>query len=210
MSCLRQTTQKEPLLSHSTPVQFGRKSVLIFQFADREQLITVDYLSGFFEVDRLPSKRISDIVYVLKQHFARNGLPVELISDNSPSNSSEFARFASSYEFRHTTSSSQSNGRAENSVRTAKRIMIKAHESGTDPYLTLLEWRNMPSEQLGLSPVHQLLFGRKTRTRLPTANKLLDTTTTHAASSSLTAAKDTQAMYYNGVARDRQPLTGSR
>jgi len=46
-------------------------------------LITVDYLYGFFEVDRVPSKRISDIVYVLKQHFARHGHPVELISDNS-------------------------------------------------------------------------------------------------------------------------------
>ena len=38
----------------------------IFRFVDREYLITVDYLSGFFEVDRLPSKRVSDIVYVLK------------------------------------------------------------------------------------------------------------------------------------------------
>jgi len=55
----------------------------------------VDYLSGFFEVDRLPSKRTSDIVYVLKQRFVRHGLPVELLSDNSPFNSSELARYTS-------------------------------------------------------------------------------------------------------------------
>ena len=177
-------------------------------FGDREYLITVDYLSGFFEIDRLPSKRVSDIIYCLKQQFARHGLPNELVSDNSPFNSSEFARFASLYEFRHTTSSpryAQSNGRSENSVRTAKRIMTKAREAGADPYLALLEWRNTPSEQLGLSPA-QLLFGRRTRTRLPTANKLLDTTTTPAARSALTAAKVKQAVYYNRGAKAREPL----
>jgi hypothetical protein len=204
-----QTTQKEPLMSHSTPSRVWEKvGVDVFLFADREYLITVDYLSGFFEVDRLPSKRVSDIVYCLKQHFARHGLPVELVSDNSPFNSSEFARFANAYEFRHTTSSPrypQSNGRVENSVRTAKRIMTKAREAGTDPYLALLEWRNMPSEQLGLSPA-QLLFGRRTRTRLPTANKLLDTATTPTASSALAAAKAKQAVYYNRGAKERTPL----
>ena len=93
-------------MSNSTPSRVWEKvGVDIFLFVDGEYLITVDYLSGFFEVDRLPSKRVSDIVYVLKQHFARHGLPAELVSDNSPFNPSEFARFASSYEFRHTTSS---------------------------------------------------------------------------------------------------------
>jgi hypothetical protein len=119
-----QSTQKEPLMSHSTTSRVWEKvGVDVFQFEDREYLITVDYLSGFFEIDRLPSKRVSDIVYCLKQQFARHGLPVELVSDNSSFNSSEFARFASMYEFRHTTSSpryAQSNGKAENSVRTAK------------------------------------------------------------------------------------------
>ena len=205
-----QSTQKEPLMSHSTPSRVWEKvGVDVFMFGDREYLITVDYLSGFFEIDRLPSKSVSDIVYCLKQHFARHGLPVELVSDNSPFNSSEFARFASTYEFRHVTSSPrypQSNGRSENSVRTAKRIMTKAREAGTDPYLALLEWRNTPSESLKLSPA-QLLFGRRTRTRLPTANKLLDTPTTPAASSALAAAKDQQAVYYNRGAKERQPLT---
>ena len=84
--------------------------------------------------------------------------------------------------------------------------MTKPRGAGTDSYLALLEWRNMPSEQLGLLP-EQLLFGRRTRTRLPTADELLDTATTHAASSSLAAAKDKQAMYYNRGAKERQSLT---
>ena len=71
-----QSTRKEPLMSHSTPNRVWEKvGVDVFMFGDREYLITVDYLSGFFEIDRLPSKRVSDIIYCLKQQFARHGLP---------------------------------------------------------------------------------------------------------------------------------------
>jgi len=91
-------------------------------------------------------------------------------------------------------------------VKCAKRLLIKARESGEDPFLALLEWRNTPSEQLGPSPA-QLLFGRRTRTRLPTANKLLDTPTAHGASDALAIAKERQAHYYNQNARERTPLS---
>ena len=69
-----------------------------------------------------------------------------------------------------------------------------------------MEWRNTPSEQLGPSPA-QLLFGRRTRTRLPTAGQLLDTPTSHAASAALAVAKDRQAFYYNRNAKERPPLS---
>jgi hypothetical protein len=180
----------------------------IFTFEDRDYLVTVDYLSGFFEVDRLPSKKVRDIVHCLRQHMARHGLPTHLHSDNQPFNSWEFAEFSRRYEFEHITSSPrypQSNGRVENAVKTAKRIMTKAREAGSDAFLALLEWRNTPSEQLGPSPA-QLMFGRRTRTRLPTANTLLDTSTSHAASTALTAAKVRQAAYYNRGAKERPPF----
>jgi hypothetical protein len=50
----------------------------------------------------------------------------------------EFGQFADAYEFKHSTSSpdySKSNGKAENAVKTAKRIMEKAVAAGADPYL---------------------------------------------------------------------------
>lgn len=205
----QQSTQKEPLLSHPPPCRVWEKvGVDIFTFDDRDYLVTVDYLSGYFEIDRLPSKRVTDIVYCLRQHFARHGLPAEVFSDNSPFNSREFTQFSRQYEFQHTTSSprwAQSNGRVENAVKTAKRMMIKAREAGVDPFLALLEWRNTPSEQLGPSPV-QLMFGRRTRTRLPTANTLLDTSTSHAASTALAVAKARQAVYYNRGSKERPPM----
>jgi len=138
-------------------------------FRNVDYLITADYLSGFFEIDRLPSKCASDIIYCLKAHFARHGLPLEVCIDNNPFNSAEFRSFAQMYDFKHTTSSphyTMSNGKIEHSVQTAKQLMEKAIEDREDPFLALLVWRNTPSEQLGPSPA-QILLGRHTRTHLP-------------------------------------------
>ena len=65
--------------------------------------------------------------------MARHGIPDKLMSDNGPQyNSDEFRRFADRYEFEHVTSSPgypQSNGKAENAVRTVQSIMQKALEA---------------------------------------------------------------------------------
>lgn len=200
--CLRfqQETQKEPLLPHEAPERPWQKvGTDIFTHRGQDYLITVCYLTGYFEVDRIPSKRICDVIYALRQQFARYGLPEVVVSDNSPFRAAEFQRFAKKWDFSHVTISarySQSNGRAENAVKTAKRLMTKAVESGHDPLMSLLEWRNTPSEQLGESPAF-LMFGRRTRTRLPTANSLLSTPTAAAAQSALKAAKQRQKIYYD-------------
>jgi hypothetical protein len=115
-----------------------------------------------------------------------------------------FRKFAKTFE--HQTSSpryAQSNGKVENAVKTDKRLMIKAVESDSDTFLSLLQWRNTQSEQLGQSPA-QILFGRRTRTRLPTANALLQTGTTGAVRTALTAAKARQTRLYDRHARYRQ------
>ena len=71
-------------------------------------------------------------MYCLKQQFARHGIPDIVFSDNSPFLSREFKIFAANYEFRHDTSSPrypQSNGKVENAIKTAKRLMTKAIEA---------------------------------------------------------------------------------
>ena len=75
-------------------------------------------------------------------------------------------------------------------MKTAKRLMTKACEAGTDPFLALLEWRNCPSEQLSQAPV-ELLMGRKTRTTLPIAAPLLHTHTVQAAPALLCSRRRT-------------------
>ena len=58
----------------------------IFTFHNENYLITLCYLSEFFVVNRLPTKKASDVIYCLKAHMARHGLCMELCSDNSPFN----------------------------------------------------------------------------------------------------------------------------
>ena len=202
--------QKEPLMSHPAPSRPWQKvGTDIFSFHGQDYLITVDYLSGYFEVDRLPSKKAADIIYALRLQFARHGIPSEVMSDNSPFGAAEFKAFADRWEFVHTTSSPnfpRSNGRVENAVKSAKRLMIKAKESGSDPLLALLDWRNTPSEQLGVSPA-QLMFGRRTRTRLPTPITLLSTPSARDAQGALTEAKQRQAAYFNRTAKERPALS---
>lgn len=203
------SSTKEPLMFHEIPRRPWQKvGVDIFQFKNHEYLITCDYLSGYFEVDRLPSKRVSDIIYVLKQQFARHGIPESVFTDNSPFASREFDLFATKYEFKHRTSSPrypQSNGKVENSVKTAKRIMTKAVESGADPFLALLDWRNTPSEQLQMTPT-QIMFGRRTRTKLPTTETLLKQANAKQARLALQQSKNKQAEYYNRTAKQKTPL----
>jgi hypothetical protein len=71
-------------------------------------------------------------------------------------------------------------------------MMTKAREANTDPLLAILEWRNTPSEQLGPSPA-QILMGRRTRSRLPTSNKLLETPLSFPTNRALANAKERQA-----------------
>jgi transposase InsO family protein len=202
--------QKEPLMPHPTPTRPWQKvGVDVFTFERTDYLLTTDYLSGFFEVERLPSKTVADITYCLRQHFARHGIPEVVMTDNSPFNSADFRKFAKQYEFTHKTSSPrypQSNGKAENSIKTIKRLMIKARQDGSDPLLALLDWRNTPSEQLGVSPT-QILFGRRSRTLLPCSDKLLQTPYSSQARIALERAKDKQAVYYNRHAKRRPSMT---
>ena len=66
----------------------------------------------------------------------------------------------------------QSNGKAENAVKTAKSLLKKATLGGSDPLKAILEWHNTPTEGLESSPA-QRLMSRLTRTLLLTRNSLL-------------------------------------
>jgi transposase InsO family protein len=94
------------------------------------------------------STRSETVIRKLKVMLARHGIPEKVVSDNGPQYASrEFADFAKSWDFKHTTSSptySQSNGLAEKGVQTAKHLLEKAKVDHRDPYFALLEYRNTP------------------------------------------------------------------
>ena len=98
--------------------------------------------------------------------FARHWIPEIVRSDNGPQYSShEFALFADSYGFQHSTSSPhypQSNGQAERMVQTAKRLLTNS----PDPFMALLTYRATSLPWCGLSPA-ELCMGRQIRITVP-------------------------------------------
>ena len=107
---------------------------------------------------------------MVKKQFARLGIPKYLISDcGTQYTSLKFKIFTEKWEIKHIFSSPghhSANGKAEAAVKVAKHIMMKACRDGSDPQLAILEQRNTPRADTGLSPA-QMMFGRKTRSTLP-------------------------------------------
>ena len=147
----------------------------LFTWNDQDFIVVVDHFSRFIEIEKLPSSRSSSVIAKMKSIFSRHGIAEKVISDNGPCYASqEFAEFAKQFDFTHITSSlhfPQSNGLAEKSVQTVKRMFSKAKADHKDPYLCLLELRNTPLAE-GLSP-SQLLMGRRLRSILPSTHTQL-------------------------------------
>ena len=126
---------EEPMISPKIPSRPWKVIACdLFEYQNKDSLITVDYYSNFFKVDRLHSKTGSAIVGKVKSHLSRHGIPDTLISDNGPSfNGKEFVEFGSIFEFNHVTSSSpgaqnvrQTSRRHISLAKGSKRILIKS------------------------------------------------------------------------------------
>ena len=182
----------------------------MMEFKGHSYLVTVDTYSDFIECDRLSDKRANEVIRVLRSQMARHGIAEKVMTDNGPPfNSLEFRQFAEKYEFKHQTSSPgypQSNGKAESAVKILKNLMIKAEADGRDVYLALLDWRNTPTEGIGSSPA-QRLFGRRTRTLLPTSSRLLKPETARGIPNKLVGRQQKQAAYYDKEAKNLPRLT---
>ena len=149
----------------------------LFEFETRQYLITTDYFSNFWEIDNMANTTSIAVIRKLKSFFSRHGVPDKLRSDNGPQFSSDqFSLFATEWGFRHLTSSPrypQSNGKAENSVKTAKNIMRKARRNGEDVWLAVLTWRNTVTEGFSTSPAQRRFSRRTSIGMLPVKRDLL-------------------------------------
>ena len=168
---------KQPLLPHPAPSRpWERVGADLCELCGKHYLILVDYYSNFIEVDLLKETTSRQVIEHLKPQFARHGIPDILITDNGPQFSSDtFHKFSVDYQFQHHTSSPhypRSNGKAEKSVQTVKNLLRKARTEDRDFHLALLDFRNSPTNDNVGSPA-QRLMGRRTKTLLPTAEKLL-------------------------------------
>ena len=99
------------------------------------------------------SKRVMD---KLKPHLAGYGLQERINTHNRPQfDCREFQPFAEQYQFEHIRTSPQyppSPTARQRTVFSVKQILKKAIEAGRDPQLSLLDFRNTPSERMDSSP----------------------------------------------------------
>ena len=208
--CLRHrdAQPKEPLLQHEVNSRpWSRIATDLCEIQGRTLLVVVDYYSGYIEVESLKQTTSRAVIKSLKQMFSRYGTPDVLVSDNGPQYASEeFARFAADWQFEHMTSSPscpRSNGRAENAVKTVKRLFTKCREDGISEFQALLDWRNTPTEGIGTSPA-QRLMGRRCKTLLPTTDTLLKPQyDVDSDARALSRMKEISRRHYN---RDAHPL----
>lgn len=175
----RSANIKEEMICHEIPIlPFQKIGCDILDYGGNPHLVLVDYYSKWLELVELKNKQGSTIIVALKKIFATHGIPEYMIADNMPFNSLEFHQFSREWGFEIKTSSPympQSNGQAEKGVGICKMMLRKV--SGSEMEIALLEYRNTPVAGLKYTPA-EILFGRKTRTKIPISNELLKPFTT--------------------------------
>lgn len=92
-------------------------------------------------------------------------------------------------------------------VQSAKALMKKAKDTGEDCYMSLLNHRNTPRDDI-LERPGQRLLSRRTKTRLPASEDLLQPQSmkTRVVQERLQQYREQQAKYYNRTAKRLQPL----
>lgn len=167
--------QEEAILLQVPERPWSQIASDIFHLNEKDYLVIADTYSGYFDFAELKNMISAAVIKTLKKWFAAHGIPDELLTDNgSQYNSEEFRKFRDTWQFKHRFSSPnfpRSNELAETYVQEAKNLLTKCLEESSDIYLALLHHRNTPRQNIG-SPV-QRLMGRRTRTLLPSTEKLL-------------------------------------
>lgn len=161
-----------------TPWQFPSRpwQRLHADFAEcrgKHYLIIVDAHSKWIEVFQMNSTTARLVIDVLRELFARFGLPLQFCSDNGPPfNSQEIKNYFDKNAIVQSLISPyrpQGNGAAENAVRTVKNCIKKAYVEGTDITQAiskmLFQYRNCEHATTGVAPSVALL-GRRLRGRL--------------------------------------------
>ena len=150
-----------------------------FRLEGHGYLLTVDRFSNWPDVREAPfhsaQSGASGLIKANRELFATFGVPEELSSDGGPEYiSKEFQDFLKTWGVSRRLSAaynSQSNGRAEVTVKSMKRFLrdnVDCHGKLNTDAITrgILQLRNTPESDSGLSPA-QILLGRTLRDSLP-------------------------------------------
>ena len=136
-------------MSHEIAEGIWEKTgTVLYTIDGNDYLIVVDYFSNFWEIDHLIDTKASTVIRKLKCHFARQGVPQVVISDNGLQFAcKQFTFFANQWGFEHRPGSpgrQQTNGKAEAAVKQAKRLLRKSKETKGDLHLALWQCETHP------------------------------------------------------------------
>jgi len=142
-------------------------------FSGRMFLLIVDAHSKWPEIQIMSTTTASKTVSVLREVFARYGLPQQLVSDNGPQfiaeEFSEFLRLNGVKHIRSAPYHPATNGAVERMVQTMKQSLKAGVSQGIPVEQSLmkflLHYRITPHAVTGASPC-SLFLGRNIRTRL--------------------------------------------
>ena len=174
---------KEPYCPSPPPVYpFQQICLDYFEAGHHSYLSCVDRFSGWITVTHYPQRATSSkLIATCRDVFTSYGVSEEISTDGGPQfASAEFTSFLKDWGIHHRLSSvhyPQSNGRAESGVKSARRIIL--NNTNPDGSLdndravkAILQHRNTPIAELGLSPA-QLLLHRQLRDSIPSNTKRL-------------------------------------
>jgi RNase H-like domain found in reverse transcriptase/Integrase core domain/Integrase zinc binding domain len=136
-------------------------------------LVIVDAYSKWPEIIPTKSTDSAATIRILRNVFARFGIPVTMVSDNGPQFRSDWmARFTKRNGIRHKFTAPYhpaSNGQAERYVQILKKGLRCMSDEPGDLYTKLdrllIQYRKAPNITTNQSP-SELMFGRQIRTRL--------------------------------------------
>jgi len=138
-------------------------------------LLVVDSYLHFIEIAKLNNTSSKTVILHTKSIFVCHGIPKTVKSDIGPQYSAEeYKRFSKECGFSQGTASlyhPQANCLAKKSVQIVKQLLKKAKLDSRDPYLSLLEYRNISVNNIG-SPAH-LCISRRLNSVLPSTPEQL-------------------------------------
>lgn len=172
------SNRKEQMIPHEIIKKPWQKvGIDIYELYNQNYLIAVDYYSKYPEILNLNNNLTSEnVINKLKSIFARHGTPKLVMSDSGRQFTSEkFQKFANEWNFQTRNSSphyQQSNGLAERTIQTIKKLIKKCYDNNDDIYAALLAFRNTPILNTTYSP-SQLLMSRYLRDNLIISDRKL-------------------------------------
>ena len=139
----------------------------------KDHIVCVDRFSGYLWTSPLRRTGTDNVTSFLTSIFETFGFPTTIRTDNGPQFRGPFTKFCESLGIKHEPASPyhpQSNGLAENAVKTCKKLLDKAKLSCTSFSSALAAWRATPRAD-GASPSFLLLGYQPRLPGLPTLPK---------------------------------------